>query len=347
MQRRKRTKIRGLVSAAAFVFLIVASSVMAASPKIQEVFVDFGADTITVIGSGFTSDLKATLGTDRMPLTVVPPVTDSTMVFKLPAVADGDYLLALAPTTFSCDDGKPTSLVFEYTGLGCDTSMNDQGSKAACEFFMGPGPGAVDITFAGHRGKKSKKKSNKELSATPSSVMVLDQFTIEALNGGKLPSSSRFDISQGGELLQRVNVHTSCSQPLTVGDTFGSLKLVAAISEGAGAGASYDLTIEQSAGGGGPGAGVTFYTVKSGNFSATDGGLGRTFCEEIGDAATGGGYDLNFPGISLPVESRPIIVDGKSGWRVVMDPFPFNDVVGVGGTFQVYVVCADLTPGGS
>ncbi len=94
---------------------------------------------------------------------------------------------------------------------------------------------------------------------------------------------------------------------------------------------------------------MAFYTIKSLDFSATDattGGLGEAFCEEVGDAATGGGYDLNFPGVSLPVESRPTIdiEDGKSGWRVVMDPFPFTGVPGVGGTFHVYVVCADLTP---
>ena len=167
MQGRKLTKIRGLVSAVAFVFLIVAPSVMAASPKILEVFVDFDAlprPTITIIGSGFTGDLAATLGTDPTPLTVLPPVIDWMMVFELPAVPNGDYLLALSSTTFSCGDGRPTSLVFEYTGLDCDSSMNDQGSKAACEFFMAPGPGAVDITFPAHGGKKKSKKKRVLLS---------------------------------------------------------------------------------------------------------------------------------------------------------------------------------------
>ena len=80
-------------------------------------------------------------------------------------------------------------------------------------------------------------------------MTVFGQFTIEGLNGGKLPPTSRFEISQGGDLLQRVDVHTSCSQPLNVGDTFGSLTLVSGVSDGAGEGASYDLTIDSSEGG--------------------------------------------------------------------------------------------------
>ena len=32
--------------------------------------------------------------------------------------------------------------------------------------------------------------------------------------------------SQGGTLLQRVNFHTSCSQPLNVGDEFGAITVL-------------------------------------------------------------------------------------------------------------------------
>ena len=89
---------------------------------------------------------------------------------------------------------------------------------------------------------------------------------------------------------------------------------------------------------------MTFYTVKSLDFSATDattGGLGEAFCEEIGDAATGGGYDLR--GIFLPVTSRPIIdpVTFLSGWQVFMDDLPTEEEFGL---FDVYVVCADAAP---
>ena len=68
MQGRKLTKICGLVSAWAFVFLMVMPSVIAASPSIEKVDVDFnGVDiTITIEGIDFTDELTATLGTDLM-----------------------------------------------------------------------------------------------------------------------------------------------------------------------------------------------------------------------------------------------------------------------------------------
>ena len=54
-------------------------------------------------------------------------------------------------------------------------------------------------------------------------------FNIDATNAGedKLKSNTWvliFD-SRGGRLLQKINFHTSCSQPLAVGDQFGSLIL--------------------------------------------------------------------------------------------------------------------------
>ena len=69
MQGRKLTKICGLVSAWAFVFLMVMPSVIAASPSIEKVDVDFnGVDiTITIEGIDFTDELTATLGTDPTP----------------------------------------------------------------------------------------------------------------------------------------------------------------------------------------------------------------------------------------------------------------------------------------
>jgi hypothetical protein len=42
-------------------------------------------------------------------------------------------------------------------------------------------------------------------------------------DGKEFPSEIEFDIRQGGVTLQSLRFHTSCSQPLLVGDQFGSV----------------------------------------------------------------------------------------------------------------------------
>ena len=39
-------------------------------------------------------------------------------------------------------------------------------------------------------------------------------------------STSTFDILQGGNIIQHLEIHTSCSKPLNLGDDFGSLRVV-------------------------------------------------------------------------------------------------------------------------
>ena len=43
--------------------------------------------------------------------------------------------------------------------------------------------------------------------------------------GSRLPSHTRFDIVQGDMVLQSLDVHTSCSAPLAIGDQFGGVIL--------------------------------------------------------------------------------------------------------------------------
>jgi hypothetical protein len=52
-------------------------------------------------------------------------------------------------------------------------------------------------------------------------------FTV--INGGdKFPADTTFTISNTAETtLQQLTIHTSCSQPLDVGNIFGSLKVLA------------------------------------------------------------------------------------------------------------------------
>jgi hypothetical protein len=139
-------------------------------------------------------------------------------------------ILVMTPPTpiGSCDDGKPRALLFEYTGADCSASNNSQEGKAKCEDKInppGPGVGPVEVKYAG--------KGEKHISVTPSGEVVvaggLSEVLIEASGKGKkgekLESNTKLEIKQGETVLQKLEIHTSCSKPLNVGDVFGSLTL--------------------------------------------------------------------------------------------------------------------------
>ncbi len=117
----------------------------------------------------------------------------------------------------SCEDGKPISLTFMYTGDDCSASNNPQNGKAKCS---GDPAGAqpVELVYTG-------KKAGKFTISPPGEVInVGDEVTITTSD--KFESNTKLEIRQGGSDIQKLEIHTSCSQPLAVGDQFGSLKLV-------------------------------------------------------------------------------------------------------------------------
>ncbi len=117
----------------------------------------------------------------------------------------------------TCDDGKPTALVFEYTGQSCAASNNTQGGKTDCTGDPGAAsPVEVVIT-----------KDADKISVTPAgeSLAVGGLVTIARSDGNRFASETTFDVRQGGATLQSLTVHTSCSAPLNVGDQFGSMIL--------------------------------------------------------------------------------------------------------------------------
>jgi len=118
----------------------------------------------------------------------------------------------------SCDIGKPVALVFEYTGDDCAASTNDQEGKFECDGDpAGAAPVQIVITRDAHK-----------ITVTPSTqtVGVGDQFTVATNDGKKFKAETEFDVRQGSATLQALNVHTSCSKRLTVGDRFGAVRLV-------------------------------------------------------------------------------------------------------------------------
>lgn len=124
-----------------------------------------------------------------------------------------------------CFDGiKPTALTLTYTGEGCGASSNTQDpGKAPCS----GDPAAAPAVFV----RATDKSSPSDLSGKKlfeGTVALGAAFTLSAANAGgtTLPSGTWIHLFDGGgALLQTVGVHTSCSQPLFVGDQFGSLLL--------------------------------------------------------------------------------------------------------------------------
>ncbi len=124
--------------------------------------------------------------------------------------------VTVEPPALSCDDGKPIALVFEYGGGSCSDTTNPQGGKFQCS--GNPGSGSVAV---------SMQKDADKISVNPRSVSPGQRFTIARTDGKELASETSMQV--GG---QSLNIHTSCSQALNVGDLFGSLRLVQFVPKG-------------------------------------------------------------------------------------------------------------------
>ena len=137
-------------------------------------------------------------------------VSAGTATFK-----EGCAVVLIKPS--GCEIGKPTALVFQYTGEGC-VDGNDQASdKWSC---------SGDPRIASPVQVVMTKDADK-FDVTPSSdIGIGGNFEIRMKEDGKeFPSEIKFDI-RNGQTLQSLKIHTSCSQPLSVGDQFGSVILV-------------------------------------------------------------------------------------------------------------------------
>ncbi|MHC5002866.1 MAG: DUF7467 domain-containing protein, partial [Planctomycetota bacterium] len=126
-------------------------------------------------------------------------------------------------------DGKLTSLTLRYTGLGCDATWHSQDpGKVICTGDAGMTE-PVDIIIT--------DKDGNETYGTFYDVLLGEDVTATAAFAGEdhFDSNSRAQIfTSGGMLLESVQFHTSCSQPLGPGDQFGSMLVVAMTSTNGG-----------------------------------------------------------------------------------------------------------------
>jgi len=116
--------------------------------------------------------------------------------------------------TLKANDEKLSSLSFAYTGGGCPGD-NDQGDKSSCSGSVDPSEG---VTV-----QAGEKVDNLNYPVDPMFVAPDGEFTIDP---DKFKSNSALVAgNMGGTEINEF--HTSCSQPLAVGDVFGSFTLVA------------------------------------------------------------------------------------------------------------------------
>jgi hypothetical protein len=131
-----------------------------------------------------------------------------------------DVTVLLREPSYSCNDGRAVALVFEYVGGDCSGSDNDQGRKAKCEDFLPLGSADVQVKYSG--------KGAKDYEITPEEQVIgmNDEVMISVKGKRKeFGVTTKLEIKRDGVKLQNIEIRTSCSVPLNVGDQFGSLIL--------------------------------------------------------------------------------------------------------------------------
>ena len=139
---------------------------------------------------------------------------------------------APATTQPDCDDGRANGLEFIYTGDSCDDPEASNNSQGGLPGTSGDYQCSGPLDDDGPGGPPSVRlvpvKKPHLFTVTPSGLIEPGgRVTVRTLtSNSKLYPNSQFELQDDlGNVLQTVTLHTSCSQPLIVGEQFGSLKL--------------------------------------------------------------------------------------------------------------------------
>jgi hypothetical protein len=134
-----------------------------------------------------------------------------------------DHDGTVVPQQALCDLGKPQAILAEFTGDGADVVVTDQADGKWFVEDLAGGPEDLEQAWIVARDKGGKKVWFSGL------VSVGEVFAIDAAALGKkrLKSHTYVDVydAEGGQLLQTIFFHTSCSQPLFEGDQYGAVRL--------------------------------------------------------------------------------------------------------------------------
>jgi hypothetical protein len=171
---------------------------------------------------------------DASPVCVIQPM-DGTINLSIDCgyvreqcslVVDAGCIVPMpAPSGNNCQ-GKVVSMTLVYTGESCSATHHNQAAdKVSCS-----GNPASDPSVFIRASNKSNPTDSKARVWFQGTVALGANFVAAASNAGanELSADTYVHVfaSQGGALLQTIRFHTSCSQPLSVGDQFGSVLLV-------------------------------------------------------------------------------------------------------------------------
>lgn len=116
-------------------------------------------------------------------------------------------------------DAKLVDMVLEYNGQDCQNPLpNPQNGEAQC---TGDATGATNIgvVYTGNH-------PNRQTISPASNINDGDRIRVSATWWSGLFPNQEYKIIDSGGVLQTIDFHVSCSQPLALGDEFGSFKLV-------------------------------------------------------------------------------------------------------------------------
>lgn len=170
-----------------------------------------------VAEAGQYGNLSTVVGTpvDDGGSTVGPDVTDE----------DPSHYFVPAPPVDVCES-KPVLLTMVYTGDGPDATSHSQ-DDGKVNVVGDPEDAALVRIIALDKDELDDKKAKIWFDGT---VALGESFDIDGNNGDgkkKKLGSKTFVLvlDADGNLLQHIEFHTSCSQPLSLGDQFGSVEL--------------------------------------------------------------------------------------------------------------------------
>ena len=157
---------------------------------------------------------------------------DAGLVRTLPSIDIEKYTKGedISEEIWVCRLDKPQVLTMLYTG---DNVLNHNQDPDKVEVTGDPGFAPEVHIIAADKKLQDLHKSKTKIFFN-GTVLLGDAFGIDATAAGatRLKANTYvhiFDLE--GELLQSIKFHTSCSQPLVLGDEFGGVQLVGFIGE--------------------------------------------------------------------------------------------------------------------
>ena len=182
----------------------------------------------------YTSTSTAILGQYRNDAGVIGTPVDEAGTVLGPDVTDTDpaHYIGIFPQGDLCDVyDNPQVMVFELTGASLTATDGNAQDPGKVELTPDP-----SIALSGDlwvvAGNKDLTRDNADEVYFSGPVTVGDLFTVDSRMAGKDKISNPLfiniysaDPATGGTIVQTIEIHTSCSQPIRLGDTYGSVTL--------------------------------------------------------------------------------------------------------------------------